>query len=459
MDRIHARIRMGKKYFTCFCIIGLVVLFLAARYVIIINRYTVNVLFQDHWGTYRAFADDLPWLQKIGYIFSYQNGVHRMGIAHIFTYMIALLSSWNIKADAFLNLTVLVLSMLLFLRIKAKYISPLVATDAIIPLLFLSLRHYEMLVILPLLSYSIFPLLLLGIFVYMWGFVSPHKYFGLSVLTVVGLYTGYGLFLIPITIVLVLWDLWHTRQSKKKKYIITILFLLFVIVLAILFFHAYEFTTGTSCTIVSSTGLETIISYIGIMISFFIVGTRVSLHPLYWALGIFFFLIFVGVCLYSIRIMITNNGAKQDTFRIIVILLTFSLLFIISSAVGRSCLGVLQVINSPRYALFLVPGFCGLYFFLIKASGSLIVQILRFITCLSCAIFVFSEITDNGKILQLLAVSQGDKSTWVTCYRKHEDWRICDDLTHSFVYDPMDETNFSIMTTYMKERRLNLYNK
>ena len=70
---------------------------LAFRLWTLIDHHSVNVLFWDQWDFYEALFEN----QGAWDLFRFQHGPHRQGIGFWLTGLVAHLTSWDTRADAF----------------------------------------------------------------------------------------------------------------------------------------------------------------------------------------------------------------------------------------------------------------------------------------------------------------------------------------------------------------------
>jgi hypothetical protein len=125
-----------------------------------ISRYAVNILFYDQW----SFYSPLFKYKNLWQVFSWQHGPHREGIGLIVTGLLANMTHWDSRADAFAAGVVLCLALLCAFILKRRLFGTLNYFDVIIPFIFLTLFQYEALVDVPNLSYGVFPVLLIMLY-------------------------------------------------------------------------------------------------------------------------------------------------------------------------------------------------------------------------------------------------------------------------------------------------------
>src|SRR5205823_3741646 len=86
------------------------------RFFALINSYAVNLLYYDQWG----FYGPLFRKQGIWALFSYQHGPHRQGLGAIVIKIVAGLTQWNSRADAFTVGAIIACAMLTAFYLKRR---------------------------------------------------------------------------------------------------------------------------------------------------------------------------------------------------------------------------------------------------------------------------------------------------------------------------------------------------
>jgi len=122
-----------------------------------IDTYSVNLLVWDQWDLYDAFFKPHSWLE----LFRWQHGPHRQGIGFFLTGIIADLSGWNTRVEAFAIGAVVFGAMLGALVLKKRLTHTLNWTDLVIGLIFLTPLQYGIFAGIPNPSHGAVPLLLL----------------------------------------------------------------------------------------------------------------------------------------------------------------------------------------------------------------------------------------------------------------------------------------------------------
>lgn len=171
---------------------GIVVVLLTLNWVAAIARFQVEGLYWDQWVYCQPlFAEDAGWLD----IFMRQLGPHRQGLAFLLTVPVMHLAGWDTRIEALWITLWLVVATVLALAWKRRLTGRLGWEDLWVPLALLSVRQLETVFIVPNLSHSVFPLvLLMGMAWVAIGPMTPRRWLGFGVLGAVSLFTGFGIF-------------------------------------------------------------------------------------------------------------------------------------------------------------------------------------------------------------------------------------------------------------------------
>ena len=209
----HRLFAVRNRYFVTLTV-AVVVVVLAWRQHAFVDRYAVNVMFWDQWDFYTPlFQNGSLWD-----IFNYQHGPHRQGIGFILTSILAELSGWNSRWDAFGVSFVIIAAAALGLwlayncGVRGFALLP-------IPLIFLNIRQYEMLVGPSNISHGAMPVLLFIGLCLTWYLPSHGLRLTLiCFLTFFLIFTGFGLFVgIVVPMVLLLQAFQYVRDKAIKE--------------------------------------------------------------------------------------------------------------------------------------------------------------------------------------------------------------------------------------------------
>jgi hypothetical protein len=133
-----------------------------------------------------------------------------------------------------------------------------------------------------------------------------------------------------------------------------------------------------------------------------------------------------------------------------VILTAYTLLYATAAAIGRVCLGF-EAAGSSRNLTLLIPGFLGIYFYLLMLDHScrrtLLMSVLVVAVLPAC-------LQRNHKEIEGFSAM---KRTWKNCYRTAENVEYCDAFSHLLLYSQPEATHLRAKLAFLKRNRLNLY--
>jgi hypothetical protein len=163
--------------------------------------------------------------------------------------------------------------------------------------------------------------------------------------------------------------------------------------------------------------------------------------------------IVIVLAVYHLSLIWRNTFAVDDITRIIFILLSYSLLFCLSSAIGRVCMGMHSA-DAERYLPHLVPAFLGFYFFLLVHKKRIWSRsaLTLFLTASIVSAVHLTRYNRNG-----ISYLRDGKRAWKSCYLKAEDIAACDKTTGFKVYPRPEATHMKEKLEYLKLYKLNLY--
>ena len=122
-----------------------------------VNRHAVECLYQDQWD----FLDPLFQGRGAWACFIHQHGPHRQGLGLLLTGWVYDLTSWSTRAEGFVMAAVLVLAALVAVLVSVRLRGRIALADGALVLLFLTTVQFESIVIVPAMSHSVVPLLLI----------------------------------------------------------------------------------------------------------------------------------------------------------------------------------------------------------------------------------------------------------------------------------------------------------
>lgn len=412
-----------------------------------IARYSVNILYSDHWGFYTPIFTKQDWWA----LFSWQHGPHRQGIGLLVTAVLANLTGWDTRADGFAVAVITCMAMVLALVLKHRLFGGLAVSDAIIPLLFLSLFHYESFIVVPNLSYGAFPVLF--IILYCLGLLLENRWWRYTVILSLSFlltYTGFGLFMGPITTLILGIDLFQNR--RQPQFLIDLTFALVISIISnASFFIGYKFDPAIPNFGFSLNYAVQYPIFVSLMLSAFwgwhafILG-----QPLAALTGTVLLITLLTVFIWHGRLVLKNGLYYNRLSLIITILVLFSLMFCFNTAVGRTPLGI-RYAQVSRYLTLIIPAYLGLYFCLLMVS----VSKLRYLLLSGYFAIALIGALPLGLVDSLAAKVYNDKTTWRQCYLELEDIQQCNQLSNFRIFPEIADLPSKL--AYLKENRLNLF--
>ncbi len=427
--------------------VAAVALLLTLRFLGVIARDAVNVLFGDQWDFLSAFFDhDLT----IAELFFWQHGPHREGVGLIADKFLYSLTAWNARSECFMIGACIVAAMLLALLLKRRLFGRLEYSDAIIPILFLTLAQYETVVITPNPAYSGFPLLLLML--YLLALLQKNDLVRYGLVLIVNfllIYTGFGVFMGPVTIGLFAvacgWSWRGTAAVPLKVAVAGLLIACFS--LASFFFH-YKFEPAVDCFVFPYHPLAHYPWFVTLMFSTF-AGVR---SPILFVSILGAILLCSAIFIFGVELWRATRapGRWHVTHITTSILLGYSLLFAANTAIGRVCLGLPAPAQSSRYATLLIPAFLAIYFYLLTVQS-------KKLRGVALILFVVVLIPGHVRLAPRATRFAEGKRAWAACYKRTEDIGACDSATAFKIYPFPERTRLKQKLDYLKENKLNLF--
>ncbi len=419
---------------------------LAYRTFEVIRLYSVNILFFDQWDFLGPLFSGETSLASL---FLYQHGPHREGLGLVADRAIYPLTRWNARAESFLIGACVFAAMALALLLKRKLFGRFSFGDVAIPMMFLTLTQYETFIGTPNAAYSGLPLLL--IMLYCLALLHPNYRFRYALCLVLNfllIYTGFGLFMGLITsAVFALECYWWLRSDSVVPFGASFAALGVAVLSFASFFAHYTFTTATGC--------------------FDLPWNNWLEYPWFMALmiGRFFDFVIPGALSTPtavLGILCAGMGASWLAFRLVRgkrfrapeliagILVAFSTVFAINTAIGRACLDLPQAAWASRYVTLLIPGVLGVYFYLQSLPWPdvrrILVGALTLLLVPGC-LFLYAE----------AGWFAAGKRAWMVCYLRSENIAACDRSTRFPVHPHPEETGLKEKLDYLKKRRLSFF--
>lgn len=425
-------------------------LLVVARWWYYVDAYSVNILYWDQWHLYDAFVKK----KNLWELFRWQPGPHRMGVGFIVTKVVASLSGWNTRAEAFAIGGAVCLAMVAALALRARLGPRLTWADTAIPLIFLTPIQYEIFAGAPFPSLGAVPLLLLTLYSLVWaawrGFARCGAILTLNFLLI---YTGYGVFVGMITPCLFGAEALHAHRAHDRKGLWLALTGVAVSLLSAgSFFVGFRFIPGVDGFQFPIREWWRYLQFMALMLANFC-GIK-GVMPLSYVVGfLILFLMATLAIVHAVRTLRPRAAAPESpTDAVIAVLTVFTLIFCANTAIGRISMG-LPIAQSSRYVTNMIPGFLGIYLWLAALPPGVLRRLLLAVAVvgLIAASFPLRE-ADHGT---LNWYSQG-KSRWKAAYLQTEDIGAATRAAN-FLIDAAPESVLKQRLKYLKRERLNLY--
>lgn len=414
---------------------------LAYRFYWVVTRFAVNLFFFDEWDIYEGLFRGWPWWR----FFLQEHGPHRQGLGVTLVVWLLRATHWDSRTQAYAIAAAILAAMLLALRLKTTVIGRLQFFDVIIPILFLGLGQWEVLLSAPGPSAQAVPLLLLIAYCLAWAQQRAWlRYTGISLLNFLLIFTGYGIFIAVITVLLSAVDGWQRWRTGLKPTGAIVLWITSALSLA-LFFYGYVFNPAADCYQFPYRNPAAYPWFMGLMFAKFLGIKHGATVPA--LLGIVALIVLVSVLARSLWRLLRGFNRVD---RVTVILTGFTFIYAAAAAIGRVCLGM-EAASSSRNITLLIPGFVGIYFCLLMRPASykrtLMMTMLLVAVLPGC-------IQRNHKEIEGFS---GMKRAWKDCYRANENIQYCDQISHWPLYPHPEAIQLQEKLKLLKQNHLNLY--
>jgi hypothetical protein len=407
----------------------------------VVNRYSVNLFFFDEWDIYGGLFRGWPWWR----FFLQEHGPHRQGLG--VTVVVGLLQAthWDSRFQSYAIAGAIVLAMFTAIRIRISLYGLLRLSDVIIPVLFLGLGQWEVLLSAPGPSAQAFPLLLLMLYCLSWAQEKTWlRYTGVVILNFLLIYTGYGIFISVLTLLLLAIDCWQKRKTRGE--LIAPLAALIGSALSFAsFFYKYVFNPAADCFHFPYRNPAAYPWFMAMMLARYLGIKHGMVLPS--LLGLVALGVLLPVCGRSLRVVMQ----RMDRANVVVLILTgYSLIYATAAAIGRVCMGI-EAAQSSRNLTLLIPGFVGIYFCLLNLNPNRNVRILIAVMLLSV---LPACIQRNHKEIEGFSAM---KTAWKNCYLTNGNVAYCDEASHLQLYPHPNAIHLDEKLAYLKENHLNLY--
>lgn len=427
-------------------LVAVAFILLALRQHLFVDSYAVNVMFWDQWDFYRPlFQGGNLWE-----MFSWQHGPHRQGLGLLLTSVLAEVSGWNSRWDAFGVSFVLIAAALLGL-VLGRFCGVSGFFLAIMPLLFFNPRQYEVFMGAANISHGAMPVLLIICLCLSWYIVNQTlRYSLVGLLTFFLIFTGFGLFagvVVPSILLIELWRLYRSRGGGKHRLWLTLAVISFS---WMLFAHNYRFDPAVEgFRFPHERPWEYLLFMAGMINNFFGVRGH-GVGSMSIGMGMLLLLATL-TALHGYRLWREglNGQARSAVF---VTLALFSLLFCFQTAVGRVVLGWKEASTTSRYVPLMIPAAVAIYLSIATLPCRFRPQFFCVLFALALAIGTFRL---HGADRRFIAKYSFGRLTWKAAYLATGDMAKAGEMTNFNIYPAMiidDRLEF------LRRHKLNLFN-
>jgi hypothetical protein len=415
------------------------------------NRYAVNIFNLDQWDFNDAvlFQDHTLWE-----IFRWQHGPHREGFGTLLAAIVEPWFHWNGRAEAFIATGLIAMAALCALYLKYRLWGALAWTDAVIPLIMLKPDRRDALWETVNFSHSGVPLLIL-LYCLSWTCRQERVKYALVVaFNFLITYTGYGFFIGLLTPVLLVA---HYRSGAgrciyeqapaARKWLAWSIAASFASLGS--FFLSYLHQTAAQCDSLWSAPPVQYFWFVDVLYATAF-GTR-GAGMAAKAVGLAVFLLVAAVAAAGWRYGFRDSGRTSELRLVSLILTAYSLLFCISGALGRTCMGIATALES-RHINYVQLGILGLYL------GSLAVgrPALRKLLPAALLIALLPSLRVAPSDAAGMEYNRGAKAGWRSCYLSGHKIADCDRV-YPPIYPWPERTHLREKLDYLQATEQNLF--
>ena len=423
------------------CILIALIVSIIFRWFYYIDKYSVNILFWDQWDFYNAFFNEKSLIE----IFRWQHGPHRQGIAFILTKYIDQLSGWNVRWICFAIGILIFASSLIYLKVKKNLFANLNFIDGIIFFIILTPLQYGVFTNTPNLSHGAMPAFLLSIYCLTLFIKSFYlRYTALLIVNFLMIFSGFGIFIGLLTPLLLILDIFKEKGNIKNQMLLAIILLLSILSFYSFFVDYHFASANPNFKFPHDKPFE----YIQ-----FIILSLGNILNLKFAGGVIITLLSIYVLIKHFIILVKNQVNDNSILlsKIIVVLASYSFLFIINTAVGRVSFGV-EAGKASRYIPYLVPFIYAIYLHLnsLNTEYKKAYSLVLFLTCIYATTFIRSDVKEMKRF-------RDGKEAWKRNYLHTGKITRADKLSDFKIYPNPKATKLSKKLNFLKRRKLNLF--
>lgn len=402
---------------------------------------SVNIPIWDQWDFYTPLFEHA----SLWRVFSWQHGPHREGLGLVLDKFLLAWTHWSGLAESLLIVTCFCAAAALALFLKVKIFSPLAYSDAVIPAMFLMPAHLAAITSVPNPSYSGVPELLILVYCLAWTIRATWpRYSSVLLLNFVLIYTGFGVFIGIITIILLLLEL--NRVHKEGALLVRFGPLAIAAVSFASFFWRYQSSPAKLVRCIEHPHILSYPWFVTLAMSlFFGIRRSIVLGSVLGAAAT------SGLLWIAMRaaVRLWRDRGSRNRDLVIAVLSSFSLAFLMAAALGRACLGMPGAAQNYRYLGLLVPGFLAGYFQLQLIASDRLRAAAVIILLLLIVPPALRNHTDPE--------NENGKRAWIACLQQGRNVTQCKQRIGFSIYPDPERTHLQQKLDYLKSNGLSFY--
>jgi len=413
----------------------------------LIDKLAVNVIFGDEWDFLGGLFEDRGWWD----LFTWRHGPHREGLGYAVIKICAAVSSWDTRFEAFVVGGITVASAVVAVLLKRSLHRTWSLFDVCIPLIVLTVAQSEQFVCVVNPAHGSVPLLLLLLLTLTTMIELARLRVALMVtLNFLAIYTGFGVLLGPITVVLFAIQLYGAVEDRRETVAHAVGLLSALAGFGSFFLWHYRFEPTLECFTFPDAHPINYVRFLAMLyVRLFEAQDLVQWRVVLGGLVLCIHLVVFAWAVYG---TLTSRGRSRAHVAIF-ILSGFSLTFGVNAAIGRVCLGPGAALAS-RYVPYGVPIMLALY---VAVCCSPLPPRVRLAFL---AVFTVLCVVKEVHIKQDMIVFKGCahvKQRWRDCYLEMGSIDACDARTNARLYPNPSATNMQRKLDFLQAHQLNLF--
>ena len=431
----------------------------AGRYLALVDRFSVDILFWDQWGLAEPIGAGAGPLD----LFLTQHGPYRRGLGGLLTAAIYAATRWNVRAEAFAIGVIVSCAAAVFLLARRRLGGRLRMDDLAIPLACLSPATHELFVATPDPAYAALPLLFLALLALAWP--APKRrwtVFAFPVLLVLAAFTGYGVFAaLAAVAVLAVQALAAARVGRWRSVLVPAAMVAVGLAAFGLYAIGYHFNAAVNDFRFPDPEVWRYPVLVLLAAGTFfgarsLVAEGVPGDPVDLAIGVTLgAIVLIAAAVVATRHLchvVRRGGVDTARSAVIVVCVLTPALFLANMAIGRVSLGVWNAMSS-RYVLFVAPLVVALAMHSSR-GGSRRVRVGRIGLVVAV---VFATVWIRPPDRAALQWCHRMKQVWARTYLETGSIAEATRRAGYPIYPRPEETHLEMKLQFLRERRLSFF--